>query len=616
MVSTLSPRIIKQRKRRRCLSAIVCVSLLIGGVFLYRSPVVFQELGKGMAALVDKKTWFSAGDLPAEPVLRGTIYDRSLKELAVSYRLFSLFVHPSEIRDRKEAAFLLGQVLEESPDILEIQLKSRQRVIELADDLDSEQAEAVNEADLPGIYCKSEEVRFYPAHTAASHVLGFVGEGIGLAGVEGRYDTLLQPGAFRTEDVKEINLADQPILGRKATDVVLTLDIDLQKQLEKRFRNYLDQQGAAKGMGVLLEPFTGKVLAVMNYPSFNPNYFWQADEQVRLNRVYQHDLHKELIEPIIAKAAAIAREGLAMKKMLPLTVAAPRYGVDEQTLQKFEARLGLEQRVLDRWGTNPRHEQLEGESVKSSAGDTLTGAQMTVALASLVNGGWRIAPYVLEGIYDHGTDREYIRDRKSTDREHILDPASGVMVRRELFRTEGLKKGGQGEMVDITTSHVGIKVSNGLSHYLMQEFYMGLLPVKMPRYMLVMAVEKDSLMPQPRNKKKENLANIGKDVLSRVMKETHEARKAYPQQKSPENFHQFFISKRLDFQEPVEIAVAATVHMPELIGLSLRKGLQRINTHNIRVRISGTGKIIAQNPAPGEPLASVDECSLTLQKEI
>lgn len=217
-----------------------------------------------MAALIDKNAWFSAGESFAEPVLRGTIYDRSLKELAVSYHLFSLFVHPAEIKDRKEAAALLGQVLEESPDILEVQLKSRQRVIELADDLDKEQAEAVNNADLPGVYCKSEEVRFYPAHTAASHVLGFVGEGIGLAGVEGRYDTLLQPGAFRKEDVQEIDLSDQPILGRKATDVVLTLDIDIQKQLEKRFRSYLDQQGAVKGMGVLLEPLTGKVLAVMN----------------------------------------------------------------------------------------------------------------------------------------------------------------------------------------------------------------------------------------------------------------------------------------------------------------------------------------------------------------
>ncbi len=569
-----------------------------------------------MAALIDKNAWFSAGESFAEPVLRGTIYDRSLKELAVSYHLFSLFVHPAEIKDRKEAAALLGQVLEESPDILEVQLKSRQRVIELADDLDKEQAEAINKADLPGVYCKSEEVRFYPAHTAASHVLGFVGEGIGLAGVEGRYDTLLQPGAFRKEDVQEIDLSDQPILGRKATDVVLTLDIDIQKQLEKRFRSYLDQQGAVKGMGVLLEPLTGKVLAVMNYPSFNPNYFWQADDQVRLNRVYRHDFHKALIEPIIAKAAAIAREGLTIKKMLPPTVAAPRYGVDEQTLQQFETRLGLEKHVLDQWGTNTKDQQLEKESAGSPAEDTLTGAQMSVALASLVNGGWRIAPYILEGIYDHGTKREYVRDQEFTEREHILDPASGVIVRRELFRNQNPKKGEMEGVVDFTTSHVALNVNNGLSQYLMQEFYMGLLPVKMPRYMLVMAVEKDTLLPSPGNKKKEKLANIGKDVLSQLMNKPHVERPPYPQQKNPENFHQFFISKRLDFQEPVETAVAATVHMPELIGLSLRKGLQRINTQNIRVRISGTGKIVAQDPAPGEPLASVDECSLTLQKEI
>ena len=62
----------------------------------------------------------------------------------------------------------------------------------LAKDLDENQANQINALNLPGIGCKASEMRFYPGHTAASHVLGFMGDGVGLAGVEGKYDTVLQ----------------------------------------------------------------------------------------------------------------------------------------------------------------------------------------------------------------------------------------------------------------------------------------------------------------------------------------------------------------------------------------------------------------------------------------
>ena len=70
-------------------------------------------------------------------------------------------------------------------------------------------------------------------------------------------------------------------------------------------------------MGLVLEPKTGRILALMNQPAFDPNYFWKANEKNRVNRIYNHQLERELIRPVVARAAAIERQGLDGTKVLP-----------------------------------------------------------------------------------------------------------------------------------------------------------------------------------------------------------------------------------------------------------------------------------------------------------
>ena len=79
-----------------------------------------------------------------------------------------------------------------------------------------------------------------------------------------------------------------------------------------------------------------------------------------------------------------------------------------------------------------------------------------------------------------------------------------------------------------------------------------------------------------------------------------------------ENLRQFFISKRLNFREAAGKTPAPVVLMPRVRGLSLRKGLQQLNPYKMKVRINGSGRIIAQYPLPGQSLAGIDECILTL----
>lgn len=558
---------------------------------------------------VGKISSFSAGPLPAETVLRGTIYDQRFNELAVSYRLFSLSVSPAEVSDHKKIAAALAPFAGGKPESIETRLKSSQRHLELADDLDEKQAAQINSLQLKGVYCKAVEARFYPGHTAASHVLGFMGDGVGLAGVEGKYDTVLQGGVFRPSNIPDIDFQGQESLGGAATDLILTLDIDIQKQLESRFREYLGAQGAEKGMGLVIEPGTGRILALVNQPSFNPNYFWKANESNRVNRIYNHVLAKELIRPILARAAAIEREGLEGTGLLPEAVAAPDYGFSSEMLSAFERQIQLYGSVFGNWESGP------DASEQANAVPSVTGVQVGVTLASLVNGGWRITPYVIDSLYDHATAKRYLRRPDATQKSHVLDPALSVKIRRELFAKWVME---QENVVVFTADHLQLLKENIFSKYSRHALFVGLAPAKQPKFLLLMAIEQDHLYPLASEKSHKGgaLEEMGKEMLALFLKEQPMAVvPEKPPKGNMENLRQFFISKRLNFREAPGKMNEPVALMPLVKGLSLRKGLQQLKQHNLKVRVNGSGRIVAQYPLPGQPLTGVEECILTLDSK-
>ena len=455
---------------------------------------------------VGKISSLSAGRSPAEAVLRGTIYDRKFNELAVSYRLFSVSVEPGEVINLQKTAEALAPFIGRKAEVIQQRLRDLSGTVELADDLDEEQAAQIEALGIKGVSCKATEVRFYPGHTAASHVLGFMGDGVGLAGIEGKYDAVLQAGPFRSNNIPDIDFKGQASLGAGAADLILSLDLDLQRQLESRFRQYLASHDAAKGMGLLIEPGSGRILALVNQPSFNPNYFWKAKETSRVNRMYNHVLDKSLIRPILARAAAIEREGLSGPGLLPETVAAPDYGFTSDKLAAFEEQIQLYGSVFGNWESGPVTDQSVQEPV-------VTGVQVGVTIASLVNGGWRITPYVIDSVYDHATAQRYFRSNEATRKEHVLDPALGVKIRRELFANWQVE-----EMNLVSYSAAGLQVGRekGYSRYSMQELFAGMIPAKQPKFLLLMAIERDYLQPlTPESKKdKGTLEQMGRELLA------------------------------------------------------------------------------------------------------
>jgi cell division protein FtsI (penicillin-binding protein 3) len=347
----------------------------------------------------------------------------------------------------------------------------------------------------------------------------------------------------------------------------------------------------------------------VNQPSFNPNYFWKASESNRVNRIYNHVLNKDLIRPILARAAAIEREGLDGPALLPPTVAAPNYGFSGEKIDAFEQQIQLYGSVFGNWESGP------GVPDQADAQPVVTGVQVGVTLASLVNGGWRITPYVIDSLYDHKTAKRYSRHNEATEKIHVLDPALGVKIRRDLFTNWLLE---QENLIVFTADHAQMRKEREFSQHSMQELFVGMAPAKQPKYLLLMAVERDHLYPLS-NEKGSGLAALeamGKELLSVFVKsQSPEGFPERPPERSKENLRQLFISKRLSFREAPGKANEPIPLMPKMRGMSLRKGLQQIDKYKMKVKINGSGRIIAQYPLPGQSLIGVDECMLTLESK-
>lgn len=594
----------KKKRRRWFYPFLIVILLAAAGTFLFRTPSSLQDIGRIVQSAVGKISSLSAGQSPAESVLRGTIYDRRFSELAVSYRLYSVSVQPAEVFNVQKTAEALAPFIGRKAEAIQRRLRDWPGSVELADDLDETQAEQIEGLGIKGVTCKAAEVRFYPGHTAASHVLGFMGDGVGLTGVEGKYDAVLQAGPFRKNNIPDIDFKGQNSLGATSADIILTLDLDLQRQLENRFRHYLASHDAEKGMGLLIEPGSGRILALVNQPSFNPNYFWKAKETNRVNRIYNHVLDKGLIRPILARAAAIEREGLSGPGLLPETVAAPDYGFTSDKLAAFEEQIQLYGSVFGNWESGPATDQPVDKPV-------VTGVQVGVTIASLVNGGWRITPYVIDSVYDYATDQRYLRSGEATEKQHVLDPALGVKIRRELFANWQVE---ENDLVSYSSAGLQMDTDKGYSRYSMQELFAGMIPTRQPKFLLIMAVEQDYLQPltAERKKEKDTLEQTGRELLAAFQVDRAEQVADKPPSKSPENLRQFFISRRLNVREQPGKASEQVALMPMVRGMSLRKGLQQLNPHGMKIQVSGSGRIIAQYPLPGTPLRGVNDCILTL----
>lgn len=618
----------KQTHKTRRLYGVIFILFLLAaaGTGLYRYPTSLQDIGRILRLAADKINGDSADLASAEPVLRGTVFDRAFRELAVSYPLYSLYVRPAEVGEPMAVLDALAGATGASRVGLEGQLKRSHNIIKVADNLEPEQVKSLLVKPLAGVYVKPVEERFYPAHEAAAGLIGYTGGNIGLAGVEGTYDMFLQHGEFRSESLPEIDFRGRAVIGRSTVDAVLTVDLALQKEVEGQLQEYLQAKQAERGLAICLDVKTGAVLAWAGRPSYNPNYYWQLADTTGAG-IFQEALDPGLYRDFLVRAAALTKNGELGDPLPPDTVAAVDYGLRFDEVSAFGEVIGLNQ--AGSWLPVPvaaDAQDVPGQSDSGQAAAGVNALQLARAAASLVNGGWYVAPHALAGVYAHQGQELYTRsaDFDAANRHQVVSPSMGIRLRRDLFATltgaaqaVSPENGPAPEKMIIHAASIARMAEAAVGNsYVMQDLLLGVIPAKAPTLLLLMVAQRDKLYPLVKSAAAapDPEVSLARKILPALLAAAQGQRATAPAaERDPANFTQFLISRRMDFQEQPGAPSAGIGTMPEVTGLSLRKGLQRLNPYHLLVNIEGSGRIIRQSPGAGSPLHGVDECTLTLE---
>ena len=247
------------------------------------------------------------------PILsrRGTIYDRTGRELAVSLKVTSVFGQPAAVEDPAATAKALASILDQPASDLAARLTTDKPFVWLQRQLDPAQAEAITDLNLKGIGLFPESRRYYPRQELAAHVLGLVGlDDRGLEGLEHQYDDLLggQPEFVSAQQDalgRVIFRQEEPERRAPIFDLTLTIDEVLQYITERELQRAVEHSRAKAGTAIVMDPWNGEILALANQPTYDPNNYRIANAAARRNRAVTDAFEPGSVFKVILVAGAL-----------------------------------------------------------------------------------------------------------------------------------------------------------------------------------------------------------------------------------------------------------------------------------------------------------------------
>lgn len=250
---------------------------------------------------------------------RGKIFFKDDLVAATNRNIDLVYLSPLEVKDSEKTAEALHFVLGIPKEKILEKIKKDNSYEILKKDLTPEEVESIKNLNLTGVYLGRESKRFYPYETIASRVIGFLGgDNEGQYGIEGFYNEILRGKKDLLE--KEKGPRGYFIKGfkkssQKEKDIFLTIDYNIQFTAEKLLEDAKENFDIEKGEIIIADPNSGKILALANFPNFNPNKY---SENKNLE-IFRNSSIQELFEPgsvfkVITMAAAIDQ-----KKINPQT---------------------------------------------------------------------------------------------------------------------------------------------------------------------------------------------------------------------------------------------------------------------------------------------------------
>ena len=483
-------------------------------------------------------------NLPIE-ASRGKILDRNGIVLADNVTTTSLVLVPNQIKNKMEVTKELAKILNVSYNEMKKHVfknTSIERVHPIGRRLSYEVADKIEALKFDGVYLLKEAKRYYPYKTLLAHVLGYVGiDNQGLSGLELQYDKYLtgEAGAIKYfSDAKgnKLTLSDVYVKPQDGMDLQLTIDINIQKSVERELDNVVNMMNPDMALAVVMNPKTGEVLAMSSRPTFDPNnYKNYSSEVLSRNLPIWASYEPGSTQKIITTAASIEEKVIDIYNEHffdsgGVTVDGARIrcwkagGHGDQTfLQVLQnscnpgfvlmgERLGKEKlfSYLDLFGFGQKTGiDLNGEgtgiifplsrvgnvelaTTAFGQGISVTPIQQITAISAVLNGCNLLKPYVLASVLEPETGNVMYQNKKTVVRKTISKETSKTM--RYALETVVALGGGKAAYIDGYRiggkTGTAQKVKDGaylVNNYIMS--FVGIVPSNDPEAVLYIAID-------------------------------------------------------------------------------------------------------------------------------
>lgn len=479
----------------------------------------------------------------ALPAPRGVIVDRDGNQLAMSLPATAVYADPKFVQDPARTARALSPLLGRRVADVRALLQRPTRFEYLARALEDPVAERIRALELPGIGFLEESRRHYPAGAVAPQVLGFVGiDGQGLAGIELQYQGALagRPGRMIQEQdpagrgiPQAGTTATSPVPGK---DVVLTIDSELQFASQRLLAEAVKRNHAKGGTVLVLEPTTGEILAMADYPWYDPNRFGAARAETTRAKAITDVFEPGSVNKVITASAAIEEALFPLEESWPIPDTHAVGGhvfqdshphpVQEMTLADiiaFSSNVGTIQtaakigqpllaRYLARFGYGrPTGITFPGESpgilppqdewwatgmgsIPIGQGVAVTPLQMACVYATIANGGEWVQPSLVRGVREPDGALEAA---PSPERRRVIQPETAARVTEMLAYAVAVGTGGEANIEDYWvagktgTARKPLANARGYSNKHVASF-IGFLPASRPRLVIAAILDEPS----------------------------------------------------------------------------------------------------------------------------
>ncbi|RTK94387.1 penicillin-binding protein 2 [Candidatus Saccharibacteria bacterium] len=298
--------------RVRIWYGLLLVVLAVFGVRLFYLQIIRHDYYKKSALSGQLKQY----EIPA---VRGVIEAHDSEEvvpIVLNEKRYTLFADPKYIKDPAGAAAKVQKVIGGKQEDLEAKMRQKTRYAILAKKLEKAQQEKLDALEIKGVGTREESIRTYPQGSLAAQLLGFVDdEGAGRYGLEQALNGTLKGKAGQLRAITDAagvplvanrdNIVNQPQTGDR---VLLTIDVSMQRQLEDILKEGLDKARSKSGSALIMDPNTGAIKAMANYPTYNPAEFYKVENgEVFNNAAASSPLEVGSIMKPLTAAAALDR---------------------------------------------------------------------------------------------------------------------------------------------------------------------------------------------------------------------------------------------------------------------------------------------------------------------